>query len=109
MNYNIENIFAVTLRDSGEVALIDGDTKEIINIIKTGYAVHISRMSHSGRYVYTIGRDAKIDLIDLWMKKPQTRSPRSRSASKRARSKPRSTRATRTSTRSPVPTGRRST
>ena len=23
--YNIDNIFAVTLRDSGEVALIDGD------------------------------------------------------------------------------------
>lgn len=68
--YNLENIFAITLRDSGEVALIDGDTKEIINILKTGYAVHISRMSHSGRYIYTIGRDAKIDLIDLYMKKP---------------------------------------
>jgi nitrite reductase (NO-forming)/hydroxylamine reductase len=68
--YNTDNIFAVTLRDSGEVALIDGDTKEIINIIRTGYAVHISRLSHSARYVYTIGRDAKIDLIDLWMAKP---------------------------------------
>ncbi len=67
---NIDNIFAVTLRDSGEVALIDGDTKQIINIIKTGYAVHISRTSHSGRYIYTIGRDARIDLIDLWMPKP---------------------------------------
>ncbi len=67
---NIDNIFAVTLRDSGEVALIDGDTKQIINVIKTGYAVHISRTSHSGRYLYTIGRDARIDLIDLWMAKP---------------------------------------
>jgi nitrite reductase (NO-forming)/hydroxylamine reductase len=69
-DYNIDNVFAVTLRDSGEVALIDGDTKEIINIIKTGYAVHISRLSHSGRYVYTIGRDGRIDLIDLYMAKP---------------------------------------
>lgn len=69
--YNIDNIFVVTLRDSGEVALIDGDSKKIINIIKTGYAVHISRPSHSGRYVYTIGRDAKIDLIDLYMDPPQ--------------------------------------
>ncbi len=69
-NYNIDNIFAVTLRDSGEVALIDGDTKEIINIIKTGYAVHISRPSDSGRYLYTIGRDARIDLIDLYMDPP---------------------------------------
>ncbi|MEX1994226.1 MAG: cytochrome D1 domain-containing protein [Steroidobacteraceae bacterium] len=69
-DYDIENIFAVTLRDSGEVALIDGDTKQIINVLRTGYAVHISRMSHSGRYIYTIGRDAKLDLIDLWMEKP---------------------------------------
>lgn len=69
-NYNIENIFSVTLRDDGTIALIDGDTKEIINIIKTGYAVHISRMSASGRYLYVIGRDARLNLIDLWMEKP---------------------------------------
>jgi nitrite reductase (NO-forming)/hydroxylamine reductase len=69
-NYNIENIFATTLRDSGEVALIDGDTKKIISIIPTGYAVHISRTSASGRYVYTIGRDGRVDLIDLWMERP---------------------------------------
>lgn len=67
---NIENFFAVTLRDSGQVAIIDGDTKEIVSIIKTGYAVHISRPSASGRYVFTIGRDAKIDMIDLWMSPP---------------------------------------
>jgi len=69
-NRNIANIFAVTLRDTGEVALIDGDSKEIINFIKTGYAVHISRPSASSRYVYTIGRDAKIDLIDLYANPP---------------------------------------
>jgi nitrite reductase (NO-forming)/hydroxylamine reductase len=68
--YNIENLFSTTLRDSGEVALIDGDTKKIVNIVKTGYAVHISRLSASGRYLYVIGRDAKINLIDLWMEKP---------------------------------------
>jgi nitrite reductase (NO-forming)/hydroxylamine reductase len=68
--YNLDNIFAVTLRDAGEVALIDGDTKEIINVVRTGYAVHISRLSHSGRYVYTIGRDGRIDLIDLFFEKP---------------------------------------
>ncbi len=68
--YNIENIFSTTLRDTGEVALIDGDTKKIIRIIKTGYAVHISRLSASGRYLFVIGRDAKINLIDLWMEQP---------------------------------------
>ena len=67
---NIENFFAVTLRDAGKVAIIDGDTKEIVTTLKTGYAVHISRPSASGRYVLTIGRDAKIDMIDLWMDPP---------------------------------------
>ncbi len=69
---DLDNLFSVTLRDSGEVALIDGGTKEIVKIIHTGYAVHISRISASGRYVFTIGRDAKINLIDLWMKEPTT-------------------------------------
>ena len=69
-HYNIDNIFSVTLRDAGQIALIDGDTKKIINVIKTGYAVHISRLSSSGRYLYVIGRDAKVNMIDLWMKKP---------------------------------------
>jgi nitrite reductase (NO-forming)/hydroxylamine reductase len=67
---NLKNIFSVTLRDTGEVALIDGDTKEIVSIVKTGYAVHISRLSASGRYVYVIGRDGRLSLIDLWMEKP---------------------------------------
>jgi len=67
---DIDNIFAVTLRDSGQVAFIDGDSKETVTIIKTGYAVHISRPSASGRYVFTIGRDAKIDMIDMWMNPP---------------------------------------
>jgi nitrite reductase (NO-forming)/hydroxylamine reductase len=67
---NIDNFFSVTLRDSGEVAIIDGDTKEIVTRLKTGYAVHISRVSASGRYVFTIGRDAKVDMIDLWMNPP---------------------------------------
>lgn len=69
---NIENLFSVTLRDAGQIALIDGDTKQIVNVVKTGYAVHISRLSDSGRYLYVIGRDAKINLIDLWMKTPDT-------------------------------------
>jgi len=71
-NFNITNIFSTTLRDAGEVALIDGDSKEIISILKTGYAVHISRMSASGRYLFVIGRDAKVNMIDLWMEKPDT-------------------------------------
>ncbi|MBK6555542.1 MAG: c-type cytochrome [Rhodocyclaceae bacterium] len=71
-NYNLQNIFSTTLRDAGEIALIDGDSKKIISVIKTGYAVHISRMSASGRYLFVIGRDAKINMIDLWMEKPDS-------------------------------------
>jgi nitrite reductase (NO-forming)/hydroxylamine reductase len=67
---DIDNIFSVTLRDAGQVALIDGDSKDIVAIIDTGYAVHISRSSDSGRYVYVIGRDAKVDMIDLYMDPP---------------------------------------
>ena len=69
-NLDLANLFSVTLRDSGEIALIDGASKKIVKILKTGYAVHISRMSKSGRYLYVIGRDARINLIDLWMAEP---------------------------------------
>jgi nitrite reductase (NO-forming)/hydroxylamine reductase len=68
----IDNLFAVTLRDSGELALIDGDSKKIVVVLKTGFAVHISRISKSGRYLYTTGRDGLINLIDLWMETPAT-------------------------------------
>ncbi len=69
---DLDNLFSVTLRDTGQVAIIDGGSKEIVSVLDTGYAVHISRMSASGRYVFTIGRDAKINLIDLWMDPPAT-------------------------------------
>ena len=69
---DVDNLFAVTLRDAGEVALISGASKKIELILKTGYAVHISRMSASGRYLYTVGRDSKLNLIDLWMNPPQS-------------------------------------
>ncbi|XKH61691.1 nitrite reductase [Halomonas sediminis] len=67
---DLENLFSVTLRDAGQIALIDGASKEIVDILDTGYAVHISRMSASGRYLFVIGRDAKVDMIDLWMEEP---------------------------------------
>ena len=67
---DLDNLFSVTLRDTGEVALIDGKTYEIVKIFHTGYAVHISRMSASGRYLYVIGRDAQINVFDLYMDPP---------------------------------------
>ncbi|MDO5647873.1 nitrite reductase [Paracoccus sp. (in: a-proteobacteria)] len=69
-DWDLDNIFSVTLRDAGQIALIDGGTYEIRRVIDTGYAVHISRLSASGRYLMVIGRDAKVDMIDLWMEEP---------------------------------------
>ncbi|MCL6607806.1 MAG: nitrite reductase [Geminicoccaceae bacterium] len=69
---DIDNLFSVTLRDTGKVALIDGASYEIRAVFDTGYAVHISRLSASGRYLFTIGRDGLVNLIDLWMDPPQT-------------------------------------
>ena len=67
---DLPNLFSVTLRDAGKIALIDGASKKIVDVINTGYAVHISRISKSGRYLFVIGRDARIVMIDLWMEKP---------------------------------------
>jgi nitrite reductase (NO-forming) / hydroxylamine reductase len=68
---NWQNYFVVTLRDAGQVAIIDGDTYEIVNTVDSGYAVHITRMSATGRYAYVTGRDGRLALIDLWMEKPE--------------------------------------
>jgi nitrite reductase (NO-forming)/hydroxylamine reductase len=65
-----ENYFGIILRDSGQVAIVDGDSKEKIAIIETGYAVHILRSSFTGRYFYAVGRDGKVSLIDLWPETP---------------------------------------
>lgn len=63
--------FGVVMRDAGKVAIINGKTKKKLAVINTGFAVHILRSSHSGRYFYSIGRDGKVTLIDLWFKKPK--------------------------------------
>ncbi len=68
---NWENFFLVILRDAGKVAVIDGDTKEVVTRIDTGYAVHVMKESSDGRFWYTMGRDGRMTKIDLWMDPPQ--------------------------------------
>ncbi|GAA5137320.1 nitrite reductase [Thalassotalea piscium] len=72
---NWENFFVVIERDAGKAAIIDGDTKKIITHIDTGYAVHVIKGTEHhkkdtakdvGRFWYTIGRDGKVNKIDLW-------------------------------------------
>lgn len=67
---NWENYMGVILRDAGQVAIMDGDTYELVAIVETGFAVHILRSSSSGRYFYAIGRDGRVTLIDLWTEEP---------------------------------------
>jgi nitrite reductase (NO-forming)/hydroxylamine reductase len=68
---NIDNQFGFILRDVGKGAIIDGDSKELVGVVDTGFAVHIFRASGTGRYFYTIGRDGKVSLIDLYAEEPK--------------------------------------
>lgn len=66
-----ENYMGVILRDVGQVAILDSDTKELVTILETGYATHILRSSKDGRYYLAVGRDGKASLIDLWTETPE--------------------------------------
>ncbi len=66
-----ENYTGVILRDAGQVAIIDEDTKETAAVIDTGFAVHILRSSATGRYFIAVGRDGRVTMIDLWTETPE--------------------------------------
>jgi nitrite reductase (NO-forming) / hydroxylamine reductase len=70
-NRNWQNFFVTILRDVGKVAVVDGDTKEVIAKVDTGYAVHVLKPSKSGRFWGIQGRDGKLSKLDLWMNPPQ--------------------------------------
>lgn len=72
---NWQNFFVVIERDIGKVAIIDGDKHEIVAHVNTGYAVHVIKATehhklekpeYPGRFWYTMGRDGKINKIDLF-------------------------------------------
>lgn len=67
---NWENFFLVILRDAGKIGIIDGDTKEVVTKVDTGYAIHVLKESSDGRFWFTQGRDGKMSKIDLWMNPP---------------------------------------
>lgn len=68
---NWQNFFLVILRDSGKVAIIDGDQKKVFALVNTGHGVHIAKGSSDGRFWYVSSRSGLISKIDLWMSKPQ--------------------------------------
>ena len=72
---NWENFFLVIERDVGKIAIVDGDTKEIVAHIPTGYAVHVLKavehhkgmhVENAGRFWYVMGRDGMMTKVDLW-------------------------------------------
>ena len=74
---NWKNFFIVIERDAGTVAIIDGDNQKIVTHIDTGYAIHAMKgteyhktkqIKDVGRFWYTIGRDGKVNKIDLWQR-----------------------------------------
>ncbi|MBM3267516.1 MAG: c-type cytochrome [Candidatus Sericytochromatia bacterium] len=69
---DLDNLFSVVLGDPGQVALIDGNAKRIVEVVDTGPGmVHATRTSASGRYLYALGRDGRVTQVDLWMDPPQ--------------------------------------
>ncbi len=68
---DIDNVFSVTLRDTGEVALIDGASKEDRGHPEDRLCgAYFAAVGLRTLSVLVIGRDAKIDQIDLWMDPP---------------------------------------
>ena len=76
-NRNWKNFFLVIERDVGKIAIIDGDKKEIVAHISTGYAVHVLKavehhkdmhVDNPGRFWYIMGRDGMMTKVDLWQR-----------------------------------------
>ncbi len=72
---NWQNFFLVIERDVGKVAIVDGDKKEVVAHVPTGYAVHVLKtVEHhktlqakdAGRFWYIMGRDGMMTKVDLW-------------------------------------------
>ncbi|MBF0351263.1 MAG: c-type cytochrome [SAR324 cluster bacterium] len=68
---DIDNYMGLILRDVGKGAILDATTRELVDVVNTGFAVHIFRASASGRYFYTVGRDGKVTMIDMFTDKPK--------------------------------------
>jgi nitrite reductase (NO-forming) / hydroxylamine reductase len=67
---NWKNFFAVVMQKDGHLAIVDGDTKESLAVLDVGFAADIVRASASGRYLYTLARDGRVNMVDLWFDPP---------------------------------------
>jgi nitrite reductase (NO-forming) / hydroxylamine reductase len=69
--HSIERMFVAALHDVGEIALIDGVSRTVIARVPVGRAPHRVAASASGRYLYVIGRDGLVSLVDLYADPPE--------------------------------------
>lgn len=65
-----KDLFVSLLHDSGQVALIDGVTHQLVKTIDTGLAPHDIAVSANGRYLYVVTRTGFVALVDLFLKEP---------------------------------------
>ncbi len=70
-DYDLDNLFVVTLHDVGQIMLIDGASRKIITTIPVGNSPHRVVASASGRYLYVICRDGTLSLVDLYSSPPE--------------------------------------
>lgn len=70
-DYALDAMFAVTLHDVGEIALLDGISRTLIARVPVGAAPHRVVASASGRYLYVLGRDGTVSLVDLFASPPE--------------------------------------
>jgi nitrite reductase (NO-forming)/hydroxylamine reductase len=68
--YDLNRLFVAALHDTGEIALFDGADKQLIARVEVGRAPHRIAASASGRYLYVIGRDGTLSLVDLFAMPP---------------------------------------
>jgi nitrite reductase (NO-forming)/hydroxylamine reductase len=68
---NLDDLFVVTLHDTGQIMLLDGPQRSIIGTVPVGRSPHRVTASASGRYLYVICRDGTLSMVDLFSDPPE--------------------------------------
>ncbi len=70
-DYDVARMFAVTLHDVGQIAILDGDSKTLIARVPACRSPHRVAASASARYLYVMCRDGTVAMIDLFASPPE--------------------------------------
>ncbi|WP_084594260.1 nitrite reductase [Arhodomonas aquaeolei] len=72
-DHPVDNLLLATEREYFSVAVIDGDSFEVVAHLKAGARAHGYTFSPDGRYAYNLGRDGWLYKYDLYSLKPVRR------------------------------------